>query len=119
MHGFIVSSEPSVCDALLALSALINASGPAVSPFAGEVADLLVLQMQHQHEPQEAAASAVAATASTPTNDSSSADELQAARICIELVGDLSRALGTEFGSLSDALLHEFYQLLRVCSPHT
>ncbi|CDJ42636.1 importin subunit beta-1, putative [Eimeria tenella] len=116
VHGFIVSSEPSVCDALLALSALINASGPAVSPFAGEVADLLVLQMQHQHEPQEAAASAVAATASTPTNDSSSADELQAARICIELVGDLSRALGTEFGSLSDALLHEFYQLLRAPS---
>lgn len=117
MHGFIVSSEPSVCDALLALSALINASGPAVSPFAGEVADLLVLQMQHQYTPE--GASAVAATASTPTNDSSSADELQAARICIELVGDLSRALGAEFGGLSDALLHEFYQLLKVCSPHT
>ncbi|CDJ29179.1 importin subunit beta-1, putative [Eimeria mitis] len=115
-QGFVVSSEPSVCDALLALSALINSSGPAVSPFAGEVADLLVLQMQHQHEPQEAASTEAAATATTPTNDSSTPDELQAARICIELVGDLSRALGTEFGGLSDALLHEFYQLLRAPS---
>ncbi|CDI79526.1 importin subunit beta-1, putative [Eimeria praecox] len=115
-QGFVVSSEPSVCDALLALSALINSSGPAVSPFAGEVADLLVLQMQHQYEPQEAAPAATAAPSTTSTNDSSTPDELQAARICIELVGDLSRALGTEFGSLSVPLLHEFYQLLRAPS---
>ncbi|OEH79955.1 importin subunit [Cyclospora cayetanensis] len=117
-HGFVVSSEPSVCDGLLALSALINASGAAVSPFAGEVADLLVLQMQHQHEPQDsnAAAAASAATGETVHGDSSTADELQAARICIELVGDLSRALGPDFGVLSDALLHEFYQLLRAPS---
>lgn len=112
-HGFIVSSEPSVCDALLAVSALINASGPAVAPFAGEVADLLLLQMRHQHEPQEAAAPA-ASTTDSAENDSSTPDELQAARICIELVGDLSRALGADFGGIADPLLHQFYQLLKV-----
>ena len=40
---------------------------------------------------------------------------MQAARICIELVGDLSRALGPEFGAVADPLLHQFYQLLKVC----
>lgn len=110
-QGFVVSSEPSVCDALLAVSALINASGPAVGPFAGEVAELLLLQLRHQHEPQETAA---APKTDNAESDSSTPDELQAARICIELVGDLSRALGPDFGGVADPLLHQFYQLLKV-----
>ena len=111
----MASSEPSACDALLAVSALINASGPAVAPFAREVADLLLLQLQQQQEAQDGVAAPTAASAGDGTeNDSSTPDELQAARICIELVGDLSRALGADFGSVAEPLLHQFYQLLKV-----
>lgn len=122
-HGFIPSTEPSACDALLAISALINAAGPAVAPFAAEVADLLLLQLQQQQDPAAAAAAAAAGAAAGGAaaaategmeHESENTDELQAARICIELVGDLSRALGPEFGAVADPLLHQFYQLLKV-----
>ncbi|KAL8430697.1 hypothetical protein Efla_003679 [Eimeria flavescens] len=118
-HGFIVSSEPSVCDALLAVSALINSAGPAVAPFAGEVAQLLLLQLRSQHEAVDAAAATAAtaaAAADHPEQENSTPDELQAARICIELVGDLSRALGPDFSCIADPLLHQFYQLLKAPS---
>ncbi|KAL8454648.1 hypothetical protein Emag_001356 [Eimeria magna] len=125
-HGFVLSCEPSACDALLALSALINSSGSAVAPFAGEVAELLLLQLKHHHACRETGIDPVIGNASSsssssnplgpPENDANTSDELQAARICIELVGDLSRALGPDFSTVADPLLHQFYQLLKAPS---
>ncbi|KAL8429560.1 hypothetical protein ACSSS7_006490 [Eimeria intestinalis] len=130
-HGFVLSCEPSVCDALLAVSALINSSGSAVAPFAGEVAELLLLQLKYNHSLTErdaggvaagnnpaaaAAAAAAAVAAAAADNDLNNTDELQATRICIELVGDLSRALGQDFSGVADPLLHQFYQLLKAPS---
>ncbi|KAL8271760.1 hypothetical protein Esti_004355 [Eimeria stiedai] len=123
-QGFVLSCEPSVCDALLAVSALINSSGAAVAPFAGEVAELLLLQLKYHHSFRETGGAAAAPNSSTASsnalqaaeNDVNTPDELQATRICIELVGDLSRALGPDFSTVADPLLHQFYQLLKAPS---
>lgn len=54
------------------------------------------------------------AGAAAATAGSSSTDEVQTVRICVELVGDISRALGPAFVPYSERLLAKMYQMLQV-----
>ncbi|PHJ22862.1 importin subunit beta [Cystoisospora suis] len=106
------ASESITNDALLATSALVNAAGPAAKDFAEDVVCVVASGLENSTG-SAAGNSGGGAGAAAATAGSNTTDELQTVRICVELVGDISRALGPAFVPYSERLLAKMYQMLQ------
>ncbi|CBZ49701.1 hypothetical protein NCLIV_001890 [Neospora caninum Liverpool] len=106
------ASESITNDALLATSALVNAAGPSTAAFAEDVVCIVASGLENSTG-SAAGSSGGGAGAAAATSGSSTTDELQTVRICVELVGDVSRALGPAFAPYSGPLLARMYQMLQ------
>ncbi|KFG59588.1 HEAT repeat-containing protein [Toxoplasma gondii RUB] len=106
------ASESITNDALLATSALVNASGPSTAAFAEDIVCIIASGLENSTG-SAAGSSGGGAGAAAATSGSSTTDELQTVRICVELVGDVSRALGPAFAPYSGPLLARMYQMLQ------
>nr|PUA86773.1 HEAT repeat-containing protein [Toxoplasma gondii TgCATBr9] len=106
------ASESITNDALLATSALVNASGPSTAAFAEDIVCIIASGLENSTG-SAAGSSGGGAGAAAATSGSSTTDELQTVRICVELVGDVSRALGPAFAPYSSPLLARMYQMLQ------
>ncbi|PFH31665.1 HEAT repeat-containing protein [Besnoitia besnoiti] len=106
------ASETITNDALLATSALVNAAGPSAAAFAEDVVCIVASGLENSTG-SAAGSSGGGAGAAGATSGSSTTDELQTVRICVELVGDVSRALGPAFAPFSGPLLARMYQMLQ------